>query len=150
MWHSRHSMVRVGSPGWFQWLLRQLSYWFCSCTQPTWLTSSSMNCLWQAAQYSGVLNRRLREVVDVLRGIGADQEVARRACRGAVLRVLEQVPLRLRHHVVGVALDVGLADRVAGEAGDALLVAGAGSVRSSAKMFLVPENSEIGSWQPPQ
>ena len=58
MWHSRHSIVRRASPGWFQWLFRQLSNWFWSCTQPTLLTSWSMNCLWQAAQYSGVLKSR--------------------------------------------------------------------------------------------
>ena len=64
MWHSRHEIDVVGSAtsGWSalplnQWLLRQLSYWFWSCTQPTPLIVSSMNCLWQAPQNSGVFWR---------------------------------------------------------------------------------------------
>ena len=52
----------------------------------------------------------------------ADQEIAD-PFRPLALSQLVHVAVRLGHHVVGVALQVGFADRVAGQAGDALVVA---------------------------
>ncbi len=54
--------------------------------------------------------------------VGADQEVPDEACRLAFPQ-LEHVALRLRDDVVGVALDVGLLDRMADDAGNTFLIA---------------------------
>ena len=68
----------------------------------------------------GSLEHPLGELV-VLVGIGADQEITQKLA-GPCLRPLPQVDGRLGHDVVGVALEIGLADPVADQAGDALVV----------------------------
>ena len=122
MWHSRHSMVLAASPGWFQRLFFQLSYWFWSWTQPTLFTSCVDELLVAGGAVLGRLEQALGEVLHVLTRIGADQEVPRESRRPPVAQ-LEEVTRRWRHHEVGVALHVRLADGVAREAGDAFLVA---------------------------
>src|SRR5690606_15542951 len=73
-----------------------------------------------------LLEHRLREALDVLLRVGADEEVAHETPAGTSRLVeldLADVAVGRMHGVLRVAADVGLADGVAGEARDPFLIA---------------------------
>src|SRR5450759_2353642 len=106
-----------------------------------------MNCLWHAAQYCGVLNRRL------LNWLCSSGYVRIRKSRATLAG-----PAVFHCHKYSVGCDIVYAafpfksvSRIAWQAmQETPSWYPCCDVRSFAKMFFVPENREIGSWQPPQ